>query len=227
MDNNKLQLFISLSLGDGSVDGNSINTNSVHREYLEFKAALAGIETDKIVTTVNSGYKKAHIHSLRIPANDVFRDLRKVEIEKLLYLLDDLGLAMWFYDDGSLHKKELFYNLNTHAFTEQFQRDVFIPYFNSIGLYPKIFFDKKADGRKFAYLYFNKSSGASAISLVLEKYPLKCFDYKRWDLEYALAHNELRIKNPTASSLKIYKILKRTIGDRRPAQGTYSPTVLL
>lgn len=40
--------------------------------------------------------------------------------------MDDLGLAMWFYDDGSLHQTKLFYNLNTQAFSKETNEQIIV-----------------------------------------------------------------------------------------------------
>ena len=74
--------------------------------------------------------------------------LHNLSLEDKLDLLDELGLALWFYDDGSLHKKNGFFNLNTHSFNEEIHQDVLKPYFEKLGLKPDIYKDKKKDGRE-------------------------------------------------------------------------------
>ena len=80
-------------------------------------------------------------------------------------------------------KKNLFYNLNTHSFSEEIHRDVLVPYFRNKGLLPDVYIDRKKDGREFYYLYFGKHYGAYDIAQLLEKYPIDCYSYKRWSSE--------------------------------------------
>lgn len=55
-----------------------------------------------------------------------------MDIETALNLMDDLGVALWFYDDGSLHKTKLFYNLNTQAFSQEINQDLFVPFYPNL-----------------------------------------------------------------------------------------------
>ena len=73
--------------------------------------------------------------------------------------------------------------MNTHAFSEKIQKEIFIPFFNSKNIFPTIAYDKKKDGRIFTYLRINKKDGADKISNILSKYRLTCFDYKIWSSE--------------------------------------------
>lgn len=81
--------------------------------------------------------------------------------------MNDLGLALWIYDDGSLHKNKLFYNINTQGFPKEIQEELFIPFFNRFNIYPKLTVERKRDGREFWYLRISKYEGA----------------YKRWSSE--------------------------------------------
>lgn len=115
-------------------------------------------------------------------------------IEKALSLLDELGIAMWFYDDGSLHNSKLFYNLNTHEFSKELQEDLFIPFFNKYNIYPKITKEVKKDGRIFYYLRISKFEGSYEISNILNKCPVNCYKYKVWSSETIQKWSKLQVE---------------------------------
>lgn len=170
-------------------------TNSIHREYIEFKKSLLGdlAKNSHVSERVNNGYKKGFIYCLEIN-NPLINEVSRIPIENQITQLDELGVALWFYDDGSRHKKSNWYNLNTHAFTEEVQQELFLPFFKGLGMEPSILKDRKKDGREFCYLHFPKHRGAYLVAQILEKYPVSCFSYKRWPEEHLLAWTRLKTK---------------------------------
>lgn len=125
-----------------------------------------------------------------------------MDIETALNLVDELGLAMWFYDDGSLHKRDLFYNLNTQAFSEEIQRDLFVPFFEKLDIIAKPTIERKKDGREFWYLRVGRYDGAYKITQIMNKYPVNCYNYKVWSPETIQNWSKLQeqlksIDNPT------------------------------
>lgn len=131
-------------------------------------------------------------------------------LQDILPLLNDLGIAMWFYDDGSLHKTKLFYNLNTQALSKEFQEEYLIPFFNKLNIYPKIQVENKKDGRQYWYLRIGKFSGALEISQILSKYPIDCYSYKLWSSETmqkcSKLQEELKKQNKTFRDFAPYSL---------------------
>lgn len=84
--------------------------------------------------------------------------IKQLPIQEVINNLDELGIALWFYDDGSLHKRDLYYNLNTQSFTKEVQEQVFIPFFKSLGITAKIRCDNN-HSRPLYYLGINKYEG--------------------------------------------------------------------
>lgn len=217
LTNNQLQVLLSGYFGDGSITITENNkgiftTNSIYKEYIKFKDELLGnLTTGRIRESVNRGFKQNLIYNIGTVRSDDIRVVYNLPIEKKLELLDDLGLALWFYDDGSLHKKNYFYNLNTHSFDEYTHYNIFVPYFESKGLHPKVFRDKKKDGREFCYLYFGKHFGAFEIAQLLEKYPFDCFKYKLWSSEtiqkWSKLKAELKSRNMVITPRKFENII--------------------
>ena len=188
LNENQLQVILSGLLGDGCIYTNKSNstlfvTNCKYEEYIDFKINLLGDLFKNKSKIEYNGYCKTPLYIMRTKSDKRLRLIETLPIETILDNLNDLGIALWFYDDGSLHKDKLFYNLNTHAFSKEIQEKYFIPFFNNIGVYPKLQLEKKKDGRIFWYLRIGKFLGSDKISSILEKYPLSCYSYKRWSSE--------------------------------------------
>ena len=188
LSENQLQVVLSGILGDGYIHKTNSNstyfvTNCKYEEYVNYKMNLLGDLFKSKSYIKENGFCKTPINVLRTKASEVFEIVKELSIKEILDNLNELGIALWFYDDGSLHKKNLFYNLNTHSFSREIQETYFIPFFNRLGIYPKLQIERKKDGREFWYLRIGKFSGADKISDILEKYPIKCYSYKRWSSE--------------------------------------------
>lgn len=130
-----------------------------------------------------NGYAQTPIWQFHTHVNKDITTIKNMNIKDSLNLMDDLGLALWFYDDGSLHKNKLFYNLNTQAFSEEINRDLFVPYLAKYNIYAKPTIERKKDGREFWYLRISRYEGAYEISKILNKYPVNCYNYKIWSPE--------------------------------------------
>ena len=184
----QLQVFLTSQLGDGCIATSNSNstyyiTNCKYEEYIDFKIALLG-DWFKNKRRINkNGFAKTPIWEMRSKSSNFLLFVKNAQIDDIINGLDELGIALWFYDDGSLHKTKLFYNLNTHKFSKEIQERVFIPFFNKFGIYPKLRTECKSDGRLFYYLSIEKYDGAAKISEILSKYPINCYSYKRWSSE--------------------------------------------
>lgn len=184
----QLQVFLTSQLGDGCISTTNSNstiysTNCIYEEYIDYKSSLLGDMFCCKQYLLKNGYAQKPIWLMYSKASKVLLDIKNLPIEDIVGNLTELGIALWFYDDGSLHKKKLFYNLNTHKFSKEVQEKVFIPFFNSIGIYPKVRIERKKDGREFYYLSIGKFDGAMKISQILSKYYVKCYSYKIWSSE--------------------------------------------
>jgi hypothetical protein len=192
LTNEQKQVLISGRLGDGYLApspnerlGAYYATNCKYREYLEFKKSMLGelCDTTNINSVEHNGYSSSKIYTLRTKRDANISLIRDATIADILSELDELGLALWIYDDGSLHKNKLFFNINTQSFPRDVQEGLFIPTFNKFNIFPKLTIERKKDGREFWYLRISKYEGAYEISNILEKYPLECYAYKRWSSE--------------------------------------------
>lgn len=212
LSENQKQVFLSGILGDGCIATSNSNstyftTNCKFEEYIDYKISLLGELFKNKKCQAENGYCKTPIFIMRSKSDSRLLELKNLDISEILASLSDLGIALWFYDDGSLHKSNLFYNLNTHSFPRSVQEEYFIPFFNKKGIYPTLQVEKKKDGRQFWYLRIGKFSGADRISAILEKYPVSCYSYKRWSSEaiqkWSKFQEELKSTDVDFNSLSI------------------------
>lgn len=180
------QLLISGVLGDGHINVNGgINFTCIHKDYLDFKKSLVRDAASEVKIKKNAGYKKdGMIYFFNVHKTELALKYRTTPLQDVVKDIDELGLAMWFYDDGSLHKSKYFYNINTHSFSLEDQENILIPLLNKFGIFPRIMVERKKDGRVFNYLYVGKYNGADKISSILKKHKVLSYSYKIWDEEY-------------------------------------------
>lgn len=179
------QVFLTARVGDGCISTTNsgstyYSSNCKYPEYLEYKKVLIG--KGKIKKLAHNGYAQTPIYTYYGGAHPDLLKIKNLSLKEVLNNLDELGLALWFYDDGSLHQRDHYYNLNTQKFSQKDHEEVIVPYFNSIGLYPSIRQDRRKD-KNLYYLGFNKYRGAFDITQLLAKFPLKCYSYKLWSPE--------------------------------------------
>lgn len=194
MTNEEKQLFISGFLGDGYIKENgTIRFTCVHQEYIDYKKSLISSVTFSTNRVLNKGYKKnSYISRLIINVSDFGKDFYNLPDNKKIKDINELGLALWFYDDGSRHKKHNFYNINTHAFSEDFEKNCLIPLLNKFNIFPEIYTETKKDGRIFSYLYISKWRGAMEMSRIMRKFSVPCYDYKLVPLEIENAYFDIK-----------------------------------
>ena len=193
MDNKQLydftreqtQVFLTARLGDGCIYHTKSNswiytTNCKHIEYLEFKKSLIG--KGNISTIPRNGYSKTPIYQMYGGAFPSIELIKNLPLKEVLDNLDYLGLILWFYDGGSLHKRDLYYNLNTQKFSKEEHETIIIPYFQNLGINAVLRKDTSHKKPLF-YIGINKYEGANIINDLLHKIPLNCYSYKLWSPE--------------------------------------------
>jgi hypothetical protein len=221
LENNLGQLLLTAKLGDGhlttpsTINSNSkYSTNCKYLEYLKYKKEILGDLGFNINYINKNGYNQTPIYTLASKAHECITYVKNLSLEETLLNLNKLGVALWFYDDGSLHKDKLFYNLNTHKFSKQEQEELFIPFLNTFNIYPKLTKEVKKDGRVFYYLRISKFEGAYEISEILKTIDLNCYKYKLWSSETSLKWRklqaELKSRAIVASNKRMSELLKLT-----------------
>lgn len=190
LSNEQLQVLLSGKFGDGCLttpktckDTSSYSTCCIYEEYIDFKSKLLGNLVSNKSYVSKNGYAQKPIWRLNTHVDIDIRAIKNMSIEEALNLMDDLGVAIWFYDDGSLHKTKLFYNLNTQAYSEEVNKELFVPFLEKFDIKAVPTIERKKDGREFWYLRIGKYDGAYEISQILNKYPLDCYNYKTWNSE--------------------------------------------
>lgn len=190
LSNEQIQVLLTGKFGDGClqtpktcVDNSMYLSNCKFEEYVDFKSKLLGDLCEYKHKTEKNGYSQTPIYNFYTHVHPDITKIKNMSIEEALSLMDDLGLALWFYDDGSLHKTKLFYNLNTQAFSKEINEELFVPHLLKWNIKAIPTIERKKDGREFWYLRIGKYDGANIISEILNKYPVSCYNYKVWSSE--------------------------------------------
>lgn len=215
LSNEQIQVLLTGKFGDGClstpkscVDNSLYSSNSIHEEYVDFKIKLLGNLASKKSRISSNEYAKTPIWQFHTHVSPDITKIKNMDIETALNLMDDLGVALWFYDDGSLHKTKLFYNLNTQAFSQEINQDLFVPFLSKFGIFAKPTIERKRDGREFWYLRISRYEGAYEITQLLNKYPVHCYNYKVWSSETIQNWSKLQeqLKSIDATNLSIRSI---------------------
>lgn len=215
LSNEQIQVLLTGKFGDGClstpkscVDNSLYSSNSIHEEYVDFKMKLLGNLASKKSRISSNGYTKTPIWQFHTHVSPDITKIKNMDIETALNLMDDLGVALWFYDDGSLHKTKLFYNLNTQAFSQEINQDLFVPFLSKFGIFAKPTIERKRDGREFWYLRISRYEGAYEITQLLNNYPVHCYNYKVWSSETIQNWSKLQeqLKSIDATNLSIRSI---------------------
>jgi len=182
------QVILASLLGDGCAyhrkpcKEKSLVLSSKNRKYLLYKCLDLGknlfSERGFKAMDNSAGFKKgSKIYSKESFSHPEITKLAQQDPTKWVESLDECGLALWFFDDGSLHQKKKFYHLYTNAFTKE-QVESFIDILKrKFGVEGRLRFDRKKDGRSFPYIYFGTES-AKIISAILSKYGGHELNYK-------------------------------------------------
>ncbi len=173
------QLVLSGILGDGHIQQvrqkARIKFSSIHEEYIILKKSILSIiENNNISCVCNNGYKKQKIY---IYNSNIYKDLlnyKNLQLTCILNQLNDFGLAMWFYDDGSF--KDNMGEIHTESFSLN-ENNIICEYLNKQGFDCVVQKTKKKDGRIFYYIRMRKL-GTKKAHKIMRSYPLKCFEYK-------------------------------------------------
>jgi hypothetical protein len=197
-----IQVILTGVVGDGSITRKSTDLNAyfttacVYKDFIYYKYTLLGDLASSRKTSINHGYKTREIHSLLSRRHRIITEIGNNSLERNLKMLNDLGVALWFYDDGTLHKNSWCYHLCTHAFSLEEHQDLIIPFLQKyLDVKVCLASETKTDGRHFYYCRINKRQGAKNISDLLGKYPIDCYNYKRWEymLQFDRYDNEIYI----------------------------------
>ena len=133
----QLQVFLTARLGDGCITTTNSNstyytTNCKFEEYIDYKSELLGDMFKKKTFQEKNGFCQTPIYNMRSCSSNILKVIKELPLEEVINNLDELGIALWFYDDGSLHKTDLNYNLNTQKFSYEEHTDIFIPFFKFV-----------------------------------------------------------------------------------------------
>jgi len=182
MNNTVKQILIGTTLGDGHITANGkFSTGCKHKEWVDYKMSILKDYMPKYSYLETNGFSPNPYHRFDLHVHEDTKLIGQMGVKELCDNLDELGLAVWFYDDGSLHKNNLFYNLNTHSYTQKEHDKYIIPCLNSFGIKAKTLLERKADGRIFTYTWIPKTLGAQIVNRILKQLPVECYKYKTYE----------------------------------------------
>lgn len=188
LTSDQIQVILTGTLGDGCVVVNSTKTkayfqgSSIVESLAQYKFKLLGnLGTDKVKLMDNIGYRKGVIYKYISRTDEAIYTIHTLPLERKIELMTDLGVALWIYDDGSLHQKKQFYNINSHSIPLKDQISVLIPFLeDKYNIRAKISYDTKKDGKSFPYLRIGRHNGSKVIAELLQSYPVRDMMYKSW-----------------------------------------------
>lgn len=194
-----LGALYGMIIGDGHIyndkrsDGNLrfVATNGEDQiDYLKYKMSL--FDNDgKIIDAGSSPYSGKRIYHWFISADgnitnkmrdEIYIDGKKTVTRKVINRLNDVGLALWYMDDGCLtyrnnEKQNPFIRLNTQALSKE-ENDLLCEFLS--GKYRikcNVCEDNKKDGRTYYYIRISSSSTEDFLEIVTP-YMCKSMAYK-------------------------------------------------
>lgn len=183
-------VLLGTVLGDGYIDGsNNIAINHGHKqkEYVEFKQSMLGGK----ITSFKGGFATVPGYRLLSPSNAQTKYLRKEiyvdnkkTIKNVINLIDDMALAIWYMDDGTLQyctsktKKYPYMKLHTESFSLEDNQTLVSWFKEKYDANPVIDVKEKGKYSKdFYVLRFNVKDSAKIFKKIA-KYIHRTMDYK-------------------------------------------------
>lgn len=182
------QVIYASILGDGCaclrkpIKEKFLVLSSSKKMYLEYKCVYLAknlfSQTGFNPNSNSLGYnKKGIIYTKQSYSHPEITRISELPATEIVKLLNEVGFALWMFDDGSLHKKHLTYHLYTNSFSIDEVKEFIVLLEQLFNISGRLRFDRKKDGRCFPYIYFRKESSA-IISTILEKYSNHELAYK-------------------------------------------------
>lgn len=185
------QVILGSLLGDASISksGKLAETHCIaQKQYLDLKMSSTGGKlhcrkdppggfNKKTKETVsNNVCLGLYGKELR---NKLYKDRKRVSRD-YLNSLNAIGLACWFFDDGSLHhskgsRNRFYYRLHTEGFTHDDVEGI-VAFFNENGIKCRSYKRENCEGR---VIYFSPSS-SRVISALISPYASVDMKYKLW-----------------------------------------------
>ena len=184
---NQTSALIGCLLGDGSISGHSQFSTTHGDPQWEYVVAKQKLFGGKITTRPQTGFGKGHLaHRLMVPVNAQTRALRRYlydgeskSIQRIITYIDDISLAFWYMDDGSLGTNGCpvlctnnFSYADNKSLVEMFKDRWDI----DASIHTKTV-QYKGEVRQYPYIYITKHSADRFFDIV-SKYIVPCLEYK-------------------------------------------------
>lgn len=181
LSNTQLQVILGSIMGDGSLRKEehncrlSITQGEKQLDYLNWKKTLLGNAVTCRITSGKSGYCDNNVYKF---STRILPEINKYSnsintVNKVLNDINELGVAIWFMDDGSLVNGR--YRLHTESYNLE-EQELMVDFFKrKFGITPKILKYKE-----YYYLQFCVND-SKIISKLLCKYIPESMQYKLYD----------------------------------------------
>jgi hypothetical protein len=176
---NQPNIILNAKLGDGTiVHQGHVNCymgfTSKCMDVLCYKRDLAGGYSPTNFRDVPSGYKDGAVSRTFTTRSHVdITEMYYTSYEECIDMLTKEDLALWYLDDGSLHKHKKFMHLYCNMFSEEEALKLADKIYSMYPIKkPSVRWDKKKDGREYVYLYIPaptaREFGKDVLSLIEE-----------------------------------------------------------
>ena len=187
------QIIITAKIGDGCIYAPSqrgtstASYSSILKDYMLYKHDVLSKEfkcCDVKIRDNSAGYNKhGMIYYFQTLVNEYCAKVYTYDIYKIIDSLDYFGYLMYYFDDGSFHKCHNTMQLYCNTFTQEQADALSSKIFDLFGgKSPKVYIDKKKDGRQYPYLYIPLSTTKEIINcyeeFVKSRPLLHCMAYK-------------------------------------------------
>lgn len=199
INTDQLQLVYGSYLGDGNLSitkKNRFRLRFIHCEkqknYLQWKANMFNINTIKYLE--HNGYSQKSAYTFCTKCFDLIdfdyfntkKSTDKYLPNKILNEIDERGLAIWFMDDGSVHKNTVNIHSNSFSYDTHLK---FVELFKKFGIECNI-----SKSRKYYYLKFDIINSQKFINII--------YKYIHSDLLYKVKTKNIEFFNQKLEKYK-------------------------
>lgn len=215
LNEDQFQIFYGSYLGDGNISITNFNRyrlKFIHcekqKEYLFWKAKMFNIEEQYIQKIEKNGYSQKPAYTFSTKCfdleNNVFINNKEIS-DTIINNIDERGIAIWFMDDGSIHKyikKDNNYQIIIHSNNFDYNNHLkLVQIFQRYNILAQI----KQSKKKFYFLYFDSENTLKVLNLI-RKYIHCDFDYK---IDYTENSNNKYIWNNNFCDYGTLKVSKK------------------
>ena len=182
-------IILNAKLGDGGIvhQGHTnayMRFTSTNIELLNLKREMCKEYSPSNFREIESGYTKGKrgIFTFYTRSHEDITKVYYMSYAECVRMLEKEDLIMWYLDDGSFHQKKHYMHLYCNMFNEEETNLLADRVFELYPIKrPVMLWDRKKDGRKYAYLYIPVATATAFkkdVREFIEKHELPSLLYK-------------------------------------------------